>query len=179
MTESCPTDSEAWPKPALGSAASLQLPRAAGAGGGAAHNRGSTSSGTSNAQHSVPAHWQASVETDPAVFWARWSHLGFNSLPSAFQSVHWLRDWYATLGSQPHVEPILVRVFDPSSSQDKLLIPLIRLQQAGVRILAPADLDVTDINSPLLQPGLNLSAHDAGALWKVLRRELAQHGDGA
>jgi CelD/BcsL family acetyltransferase involved in cellulose biosynthesis len=122
--------------------------------------------------------WKAAIEDDQAVFWARWSHLGHNNpLPTPFQSAQWQRDWYATLGAQPGVEPILVRVFDQSTGQDKLLLPLIRLRQSGLRVLAPADLDVTDVNSPLLQTGLNLTRSSALSLWAALRRELSQHGD--
>jgi CelD/BcsL family acetyltransferase involved in cellulose biosynthesis len=166
----------AWADPAREPVEALRLQQAGAAGGVApvASERAANLDGIQKG----PSRWQAHIETDPAIFWARWSHLSHKAaIPSAFQSTHWLRDWYATLGAQPHVEPLLVRVFDAVTGQDKLLMPLIRLRQSGLRILAPADLDVTDTNGPLLQPGLRLDPQGASALWKVLRRELAQHGD--
>jgi CelD/BcsL family acetyltransferase involved in cellulose biosynthesis len=122
--------------------------------------------------------WAAALEPDPAVFWTRWANLSQGS-PAlrAFQSVHWLRDWYATLGAEPDVKPLLVRVFDRATGQDRLLLPLVSQRRMGIRILTSPDKGVTDTNGPVVLSGAELSQASVSALWQALRSELSRHGD--
>ena len=146
------------------------------------HGRNAGSNPTNRQVHSPrldnPSAWRAELETQVDAFCDRWEALLPNGTgPSPFHRSAWLRDWYATLGRQSSLQPVLVRVTTAHDGQDRLLLPLVRKSQAGMQLLLPADQGVTDYNGPLLQPELRLDAPQARAMWSALRTTLARQGD--
>lgn len=125
--------------------------------------------------HPDSCRWQASRTLDGTEFWQRWNDL--NDAPATpFQDSGWLRDWYATLGAQPGLEPVFVRLAD-AEDDDVLLLPLVVRHRHGLRELLPADLGVTDYNAPQLRRGALQSEGAARRAWTALRPLLARHGD--
>ena len=78
---------------------------------------------------------------------ARWNDLG-NATP--FQNWRWLEAWYGAFANVEHVEPLIAIVSNAATGEPAMLLPLIRRTHNGVRIVEPADLDLTDYNAPLL-----------------------------
>lgn len=118
--------------------------------------------------------WRAIRTLDANEYWQRWERLQ-GAAPTPFQDVGWLRDWYATLGAQPGLQAVLVRL--AVDDEDLLLLPLVSRDRRGLRELLPPDLGVTDYNGPLLNRDAVTGAEAARAMWRVLRPLLARHGD--
>ena len=86
-------------------------------------------------------------------FLARWAALPGASA-SPFQSVAWLRAWYATLGARPGVRPVLVGVRRSgpagAAGRDVMLCALASRRRRGVSVVEFADATVVDYNLPLV-----------------------------
>ncbi len=100
---------------------------------------------------------------------ARWGDLG-NATP--FQNWQWLEAWYGAFANIDSVEPLIAIISDAATGEQAVLLPLIRRTQNGIRIVEPADLDLTDYNAPLLGPAAPRDAKAARAMWKDLRGAL-------
>jgi CelD/BcsL family acetyltransferase involved in cellulose biosynthesis len=107
---------------------------------------------------------------------ARWGDLG-NATP--FQDWQWLDAWYGAFADIDHVEPLIAIVSDAATTEQAMLLPLIRRMQGGMRIIEPADLDLTDYNAPVLGPAAPRDAKAARAMWKDLRDALRRLPGGA
>jgi CelD/BcsL family acetyltransferase involved in cellulose biosynthesis len=104
---------------------------------------------------------------------ARWHGLG-NATP--FQNGRWLEAWYNAFATTPGVEPLIAVISDAATSEQAVLLPLIRRTQNGICIVEPADLDLTDYNAPLLGAAAPRDASAARAMWKELRAALRRSG---
>jgi CelD/BcsL family acetyltransferase involved in cellulose biosynthesis len=93
---------------------------------------------------------------------ARWGDLG-NATP--FQDWQWLEAWY---GAFANVEPLIAIVSNAATSEQAILLPLIRRMHNGIRIVEPADLELTDYNAPVLGAAAPRDAKAARAMWKDL-----------
>ena len=107
---------------------------------------------------------------------ARWNDLG-NATP--FQDAQWLDAWYGAFASTADVEPLIAIISNAATGEQAALLPLIRRTQKGIRIVEPADLDLTDYNAPLLGPAAPRDAKAACAMWKDLRNALRRLPGGA
>jgi CelD/BcsL family acetyltransferase involved in cellulose biosynthesis len=107
---------------------------------------------------------------------ARWNDLG-NVTP--FQDVHWLDAWYHAFADTAGVEPLIAVISNAATNEQALLLPLIRRTQNGIRIVEPADLDLTDYNAPMLGGAAPRDAQAARAMWKDLRDALKRLPGGA
>ncbi len=105
-------------------------------------------------------------------FLARWQQLA-TPAPTPFHSAAWLRHWYATLGCQPGMEPLLLCARREGDKADALLLPLVRRRQGRLAIVEPPDRGVSDYNGPLLNPALTFDASCAAPLWQALKQALA------
>lgn len=123
--------------------------------------------------------WQVEQVTDATAFWAqceRWERWP-QAAASPFQTAAWLQDWYATLGAQAGVQPLLLSARAQGEAEPALLLPLVRRRWgARIELLAP-DFGVSDYHAPLVRPGLRFGPASARALWSALRPALAAHGD--
>ena len=102
---------------------------------------------------------------------ARWNDLG-NATP--FQDVRWLDAWYGAFADTDGVEPLIAVISDAATNEQALLLPLIRRTQNGIRIVEPADLDLTDYNAPMLGKAAprdaKSSARDVERFARALKR---------
>jgi len=107
---------------------------------------------------------------------ARWGDLG-NATP--FQDWQWLEAWYGAFANVDHVEPLIAVVSSIANDEQAVLLPLIRRMHKGIRIVEPADLDLTDYNAPVLGPAAPRDAKAARAMWKDFRGALRRLPGGA
>src|SRR6185295_3755078 len=77
------------------------------------------------------------------------------------------------------VEPLIAIISDAATGEPAALLPLIRRLQKGIRIVEPADLELTDYNAPLLGPAAPRDAKAARAMWKDIRGALRRVPGGA
>jgi CelD/BcsL family acetyltransferase involved in cellulose biosynthesis len=107
---------------------------------------------------------------------ARWGDPGGGT---PFQNWQWLEAWYGAFAVVEHVEPLIAIISDAATGEQVALLPLIRRRHKGIRIVEPADLDLTDYNAPLLGPAAPRDAKSARAMWKDLRKALRRLPGGA
>jgi CelD/BcsL family acetyltransferase involved in cellulose biosynthesis len=107
---------------------------------------------------------------------ARW---GDPADATPFQNWQWLEAWYGAFASVEHVESLIAIISDAATGGPAVLLPLIRRRHNRIRIVEPADLDLTDYNAPLLGPAAPRDAKAARAMWKDLRRALRRLPGGA
>jgi CelD/BcsL family acetyltransferase involved in cellulose biosynthesis len=107
---------------------------------------------------------------------ARWGDPG-DATP--FQNWQWLEAWYGAFAAVDQVDPLIAIVSDAATGEQAVLLPLLRRRHNGIRIVEPADLDLTDYNAPLLGPAAPHDAKAARAMWKELRAALRRLPGGA
>jgi CelD/BcsL family acetyltransferase involved in cellulose biosynthesis len=107
---------------------------------------------------------------------ARWGDPG-DATP--FQHWQWLEAWYGAFATVDNVEPLIAIISNAATGEQAVLLPLIRRMHKGIRIVEPADLDLTDYNAPLLGPAAPRDAKAARAMWKDLRKALRRLPGGA
>jgi CelD/BcsL family acetyltransferase involved in cellulose biosynthesis len=107
---------------------------------------------------------------------ARW---GDAADATPFQNWQWLEAWYGAFVGVEHVEPLIAIVSDAATGEQAMLLPLIRRMHKGIRIVEPADLDLTDYNAPLLGAAAPRDAKSARAMWQDLRKALRRLPGGA
>jgi CelD/BcsL family acetyltransferase involved in cellulose biosynthesis len=107
---------------------------------------------------------------------ARWGDAG-NATP--FQDWQWLEAWYGAFANIDSVEPLIAIVLNAATGELAVLLPLIRRMHKGIRIVEPADLDLTDYNAPVLGPAAPRDAKAARAMWHDLRDALRHLPGGA
>jgi CelD/BcsL family acetyltransferase involved in cellulose biosynthesis len=107
---------------------------------------------------------------------ARWGDSG-DATP--FQDWPWLEAWYGAFATIDSIEPLIAIISSAATGQPAALLPLIRRRHKGIRIVEPADLDLTDYNAPLLGPAAPRDAKAARAMWQDLRAALRRLPGGA
>src|SRR5436305_5822829 len=107
---------------------------------------------------------------------ARWGGLG-NATP--FQDWRWLEAWYGAFANLDNIEPLIAIISRGATCERAVLLPLIRRIYRGIRIVEPADLDLTDYNAPLLGAAAPRDAKAARAMWQDLRGALRRLPGGA
>jgi CelD/BcsL family acetyltransferase involved in cellulose biosynthesis len=107
---------------------------------------------------------------------AGWGDVG-NATP--FQNWQWLEAWYGAFANIDNVEPLIAIVANAATGEQAVLLPLIRRVHKGVRIVEPADLDLTDYNAPMLGPAAPRDTRAARAMWKDFSDALRRLPGGA
>jgi CelD/BcsL family acetyltransferase involved in cellulose biosynthesis len=107
---------------------------------------------------------------------ARWNDANAST---PFQDHRWLDAWYAAFADFPDVEPLIAIVSNAATSEQVVLLPLVRRLQKDVRIVEFADLNLTDYNAPLMTAAAPRDAKAAGALWRDLLAALKRLPGGA
>jgi CelD/BcsL family acetyltransferase involved in cellulose biosynthesis len=96
-----------------------------------------------------------------------------------FQDWQWLAAWYGAFANIDSVEPLIAIISNAATSEQAVLLPLIRRMHKGIRIVEPADLDLTDYNAPVLGAAAPRDAKAARAMWNDLRDALRRLPGGA
>jgi CelD/BcsL family acetyltransferase involved in cellulose biosynthesis len=107
---------------------------------------------------------------------ARWR---FGSAPTPFQDARWLGAWYRAFAGCENIEPVIALVTEAATSEQAMLLPLIRRLRNGIRQIEFADLDLTDYNAPLLGAAAPRDAASARLLWRHLVKALKRMPGGA
>jgi CelD/BcsL family acetyltransferase involved in cellulose biosynthesis len=118
--------------------------------------------------------WRVDVIVDVEDYLRRCAQLDAHAA-SPFQHSSWLRHWYASVGAQDGIEPLLLTARKVGAGTDALLLPMIRRREGAFSFVECADLGITDYNAPLMRDGLQLSEGDARVLWTALRETLKGH----
>lgn len=71
---------------------------------------------------------------------------------TAFQGPEWLGTFYNTLVPALDVEPLIITLRDPENGTLQLVLPLVRQQAMGAKLVQPADLGVSDYNAIIAKP---------------------------
>jgi CelD/BcsL family acetyltransferase involved in cellulose biosynthesis len=114
----------------------------------------------------VLPNYNIEIVRDPIVVRARLDAAHREGLATPFQGPDWISAWYATLGAEQAVEPLLVFVTERNTGQAVLVLPLIRHRVDGLDVVAFADLGVTDYNAPILGPAAPTGPEAARMLWQ-------------
>jgi CelD/BcsL family acetyltransferase involved in cellulose biosynthesis len=101
----------------------------------------------------VPAHW-----------------LDIKRAPTPFQTAPFLSAWYATLGMEPGVEPLIVEV--TKDGVPAALFPLVRSARGGLREIGFADAELTDNGAPLIGPAFPFEPAAFAQMWTAVRQAL-------
>ena len=97
---------------------------------------------------------------------------GWEEGQTPFQHPTWLAAWYGALEGRAGLAPLLVTVRVRETGALALRLPLVVDATGPRRIIAFADLGLTDYNAPLLGPASPRDAAGARALWRAVRGAL-------
>ena len=95
-----------------------------------------------------------------------------SGVATPFQAPGWLANWYTTVGAQQGAEPLIVFVSERGTGQAAVALPLIRHRVGSLKVIAFADLGVTDYNAPILGPAAPKTPDAARALWASIVKAL-------
>jgi CelD/BcsL family acetyltransferase involved in cellulose biosynthesis len=116
-------------------------------------------------------------------FYADWreamSRWRGGNAPTPFQDGRWLGPWYQAFGACDSVEPLIAIVTEAATSEQVMLLPLVRRPWNGIRLIEFADLDLSDYNAPLLGTAAPRDAATARLMWRHLIRALRRLPGGA
>jgi CelD/BcsL family acetyltransferase involved in cellulose biosynthesis len=101
------------------------------------------------------------------------------SAPTPFQDGRWFDAWYRAFAGHDGVESLIAIVTEAATSEQVMLLPLVRRSRNGVRLIEFADLDLTDYNAPLLGPAAPRDAAGARQAWRHLVKSLKRLPGGA
>lgn len=97
---------------------------------------------------------------------------GWTGASTPFQDSVWIETWYESLRGRAGLTPLLVTVRDEATGALALHLPLVIDETGRHRIIAFADLGLTDYNAPLLGPAAPRDHAGALALWRAIRHAL-------
>lgn len=89
---------------------------------------------------------------------------------TVFQGRAWLAAWYATVGSKPGIEPLILDLREATTDRPLLFFPLIVLREGRRRVVTFADHGLSDYNGPVIaRTGILPSTKE---LWAAIRSAL-------
>lgn len=97
---------------------------------------------------------------------------GWTGAPTPFQDPVWIETWYESLQDRVGLTPLLVTARDRATGALALHLPLVIDETGTRRIIAFADLGLTDYNAPLLGPAAPRDHAGALELWQAIRSAL-------
>ncbi len=116
----------------------------------------------------MSAAYDITVSSDWSSTRARWAERCGQTVSSPFQTLSWLDAWYANYSRA--AEPVLIEV--TRGPELVALFPFVVLHRGSQRVLAFADLDVSDFNAPILGPAAPTTPTEARSLWRAVRAVL-------
>ncbi|WP_027173381.1 GNAT family N-acetyltransferase [Methylobacterium sp. 10] len=97
---------------------------------------------------------------------------GWTGAPTPFQDPAWIETWYEALRGRVGLTPLPVTVRDEATGALALHLPLVIDETGRRRVIAFADLGLTDYNAPLLGPAAPRDHAGALRLWRAIRHAL-------
>jgi CelD/BcsL family acetyltransferase involved in cellulose biosynthesis len=91
---------------------------------------------------------------------------------TAFQTRAWVLPWYRFVAPRFGATPFFVTVRESTSRRVLMFIPLCRRRRHGLMTIEFPDIGVSDYNTALLAPGVDLDASGMQDLWENIRRAL-------
>ncbi len=95
-----------------------------------------------------------------------WETLTASGRYTPFQTLNWLRPWYAIVGPHIGAQPLIVTVHDRASGAPLMLLPFCLRRQGLLKIVEFADGGLSDYNAPILTNGFAPSEREMRALWR-------------
>ncbi|WP_162652909.1 GNAT family N-acetyltransferase [Lentilitoribacter sp. Alg239-R112] len=89
--------------------------------------------------------WYVSVEDNFDFKSSEYASLYSESNATVFQSPNWLNEFYAKLVKALAIEPVIVTLRD-KAGRLQLVLPCVRQVSAGIKLVQPADIGVSDYN---------------------------------
>ena len=85
-----------------------------------------------------------------------------------FQTLEWLRPWYAIVGPHFGARPLFVTVRDTVSGAPLMLLPLCHRRQGLLKVVEFADGGLSDYNAPVLASGFAPGEREMRRLWRSI-----------
>ncbi len=110
------------------------------------------------------------VQTDASLVVRQWEEL--EPCGTVFQTRAWLLPWYRIVAPRFNASPLFVTVSQRKTGRALMFFPLCLRRKRGLRIVEFADLGVCDYNTPVMAPGLAVTAGAMASLWTDICRRL-------
>jgi CelD/BcsL family acetyltransferase involved in cellulose biosynthesis len=114
--------------------------------------------------------FEVEVSFDPSEVMSQWRDL--EDQGTAFQTRAWLLPWYRFVAPRFGATPLFVTVREQRSARPLLFIPLCRRRRHGLMTIEFPDIGVSDYNTALVAPDIDLDAYGMRDLWEHVRRAL-------
>jgi CelD/BcsL family acetyltransferase involved in cellulose biosynthesis len=107
---------------------------------------------------------------DTALVAAEWRELEPRAVETPFQTFAFCEGWYAAARASGQADPLIMVARDRHSGQPLIILPFAMSRRGPFTVIAFADLGMSDINLPIIEPGLRARTEAAR---EVLRATLA------
>ena len=104
-----------------------------------------------------------------------WKDIEADGLLTAYQRLDWIRGICDDLLTRSRIQPIFVEVFDASSLETVMILPLMMKRRFGARIIVWLDLDVCDYAAPVMRSNTVVTVDMAQRCWDAARAALPPH----
>ncbi len=105
----------------------------------------------------------------------RWKEIEADGLLTAYQRLDWIRGICDDLLARSTNQPIFVEVFDATSLETVMILPLMMKRFLGARIIVWLDLDVCDYAAPVMRGNTVVTPDLARRCWDAARAALPPH----
>ena len=105
----------------------------------------------------------------------KWKEIEAEGLLTAYQRLDWIRGICDDLLARSTIQPIFVEVFDATSLDTVMILPLMMKRRFGARIVVWLDLEVCDYAAPVLCNNVVVTAELAQRCWDAARAALPPH----
>lgn len=105
-----------------------------------------------------------------------WREIEAFATGTAYQTIGFVLPWYETIGRASGAQPLIVVGYD-AQDRPAVLLPLARIRRGPAHIAMFAGGKHSNLNLPLLRPGVSLGAEDARALLLAAARAAPQRVD--
>ena len=112
------------------------------------------------------------VSSDVAQVVDAWATL--EPFGTLFQTRTWLLSWFAVIGPKFGASPVFVTVRDYLTRRPVMFFALCRQSRRGLVMIEFPDLNVSDYNAPLVDPGVTLTRDEIAKLWFEICKALPQ-----
>ena len=105
----------------------------------------------------------------------QWREIEAQGVLTAYQRLDWVRGICDDLLARSTIQPIFIEVFDATSLETVMILPLMLKRRFGARIIVWLDLDVCDYAAPVLRSDTVMTAELAQRCWDAICAALPPH----